>query len=102
MADVTGSSSSSETLAQLDALLGREQARNEASLAGLSRLVAGLGTGVYDPIVLDERARARSATSQEVAPPVVYPLLPRRTTHGGPFGASVVDRVVARMGKETW
>lgn len=96
MAVGTGSSSPfEESYAELTELLGRERSRNEAGIAGLTELVRSLEIGVtFEEAGSSSRARVPAAEGERPAP-VQYPLLPRRTTHGGPFGASVIERVMA-------
>ncbi len=103
MAGGTGSSTPfEESYAALTELLGREARRIDEQLAALTTLVGGIGAGVAgsdEPL-----ARARVYEEEEAvrpAPEVRYPVLPRRTTHGGPFGASIIEKVAAGM-KERW
>ena len=86
-----------ETLAALDALFARERTQREAGHARLSELVAGLSVGVpHEPEPVAERRVAPTEFRDRPAP---AQMLPRRTTHGGPFGASIVERVAASVRK---
>jgi len=102
MAAGTGSSGScEETLAQLDALQAAERTRVSADLDRLRSSVAGLGVGSeHFPEPATPGPRPVEFRDREVAQQVEYPLLPRRTTHGGPFGASIIDRVAASVARE--
>jgi len=99
MAAGTGSSGScEETLAQLDALGAAERTRVSADLERLRSSVAGLGVGsehFSEPATPGHRPV--EFRDRPVSPQVEYPLLPRRTTHGGPFGASIIERVAASV-----
>jgi hypothetical protein len=102
MADVMRSSGGSvdETLAALDALFARERTQREAGHAQLAALVAGLSAGVpNEPEPVAER-RVAPTEFRDRPEPAAYQMLPRRTTHGGPFGASIVERVAASIRKD--
>jgi len=89
-----------ESYAALGDLLASERRRNEAGIASLTALVAGIGTGVtFDEPGSSARARDQYEAAPQRPPPVQYPILPTRTTHGGPFGASIIERVMASVTK---
>jgi hypothetical protein len=103
MAGGTGSwdTSIEGMFAALDALHAAETTRKGADLGRLRVLVAGIGIGSAPEPDGPPPPRAPGEFRDSERPaPVQYPLLPRRTTHGGPFGASVIDRVVANMRRE--
>jgi len=101
MAAGMGSSGScEETLAQLDALQAAERSRNASDLGRLTALVGGLGTGTeIAPELGVPTPGSRPAEFRDRPETVAYPLLPQRTTHGGPFGASIIERVAASVRK---
>jgi hypothetical protein len=97
------SSSLEETLAQLDRLHAAETSRKANDLARLSDAVGRLGVGTQAepdaPSAPHGAPGADMDRALRVAPEPETPLLPRRTTHGGPFGTSIIDRVAANVRK---
>jgi hypothetical protein len=99
-------SSADETLAELDRLFARETERKGSDLAQLAAVVRGIGVGTESeppPPSAPRRTPSVSGDDPRSAPPgASYPLLPRRTTPGGPYGASIIDAVAAsvRRGNE--
>lgn len=104
MADVTPSSGSSidEMFASLDALLSREKTRIAADLAALAVVAERITAGVApEPEPEATRRAGPEFRDRAPEPPAEYPILPRRTTHGGPFGASIIDRVAASVRRDS-
>lgn len=87
-------SAADETSAQLDRLLAPAREQRTRNLQRLERIVAGLdGVTVDEPEPTAER-RERSEDRRPVPPDrAPFVALPQRTTHGGPFGPAVREKL---------
>lgn len=106
MADETRYSTSiDETLAQLDALHNAERATRSLWLGRLEAAVAVPPVAAFDEegvAPLRGRRDERMERSASEPDPQPFVPLPTRTTHGGPFGASIRDRVLANVAHKGW
>jgi hypothetical protein len=94
------SSAADETIEQLNGLHLAERNRRRDGAALLQAAVARLDVaGLLQPDEIDpvprERRDERSGRSAVEPDPVPFVALPRRTTHGGPFGPKVRDKLIA-------
>lgn len=93
-----------ETMGQLNALVARSQQRRQANLDRLSMMVARLDVPFSEPSNQPEQAAASPSTRtpmqtrSEAEDDAIRAQLPGRTTHGGPYGSSILDRVAANYG----
>lgn len=102
MADVLfpSTSSAEDTIAQLDALFAKDQARKAADLRRLEAARQGLDvlSVPSDPDGGPMMARGGSGEAPAVRPSEPAPTptvrLPQRTTHGGPFGPAVRAKLI--------
>ncbi len=97
-------SSADETLAELDRLRAREAERRATDLAKLATIAAGLGIGTEaepDPPSAPRRTPPVDGSGPRSTPEASFPLLPRRTTHGGPYGASIIEAVAESVRRPT-
>lgn len=109
MADVTWPSISSavdETLAQLDALHAPLRARRQATSEAMSAMVARLGESSEpwreDDAFTPPPAVRPPGQPAPASPSMPYVPLPERTTHGGPFGPAVRNKLIAEaLAKES-
>jgi hypothetical protein len=99
-------SAADETIAQLDQLHAANQSRRSLNLQRLEHLVAGLGTpsGGDDPVADPAERRERFEDRRASSPPdLPFVALPQRTTHGGPFGPKVREKLIAEaLGRDGW
>jgi|GEM_PF-5033783 len=104
------SSSLDATIASLDALHQADRDRSRETLRSLESVVGQLGipSGFDDE---DDRASAgplerrdeRSAGSAPSPDPAPFVALPQRTTHGGPWGPKMREKLTAiALGKRGW
>lgn len=105
MADATWlpPSSSDETIARLDSLFAHERSLKSEWLARLAATVSGLSSPVEEEP--EPESPSRTPLAQETSRPAPaesgWVILPKRTTHGGPYGASIIDRVAASVRKDS-
>lgn len=101
-------SSADETLAQLDRLFREENDRKSLWRQRLDALVANLGASsgpAYqdpssDPMGQPPEPAPRRVARQEEQP---FVALPERTTHGGPFGPAVRQKLISEaLAKRGW
>lgn len=94
---------------QLDELTRRSSEKRRLNLERLAMMTARLDVPTFEPSV-DPNATATSHSTTTPTPtssedrdddaPGLRELLPERTTHGGPYGASILARVAASYGIE--
>ena len=101
-------SAADETVADLDRLLAKSQTIRDQHRGRLDLLVAGLNgfpsSDEEDPAVQPER-RGRAASDRGPEPPDPRPFvaLPQRTTHGGPWGPVLREKLTnAALAKRGW
>lgn len=110
MVDVTWPSISSavdQTIERLNGLHLAERNRSRDGLRDLEAAVARLdAAGSEQPDEIDpaprERRHERDVRSAPAPDPVPFVALPRRTTHGGPFGPKVRERLIAEALADRW
>jgi len=96
-----------ETMGQLNALVTRSRQRQQANLNRLAMMVAKLDVPFSEPSNQPEQAAASRSmptptpTRSEADDDALRAQLPARTTHGGPYGSSILDRVAANYGFDT-
>lgn len=95
------SSSADETIASLDRLFQAESARRSDGRRALEAIVArldavSLAEPDETPLAPREGSRDERGRRSVVGPdPAPFVPLPRRTTHGGPFGPKVREKLTA-------
>lgn len=112
MVDVTSPSifsAADETIARLDGLNLAERNRTQRGLRDLEAAVARLdqASGVDQPGEPEqaprERRNERDVRSDPTPDPLPFVALPQRTTHGGPWGPAMRERLTAEaLGKRGW
>lgn len=94
-----------ETIADLERLHATTEATRTRARISLDLVVAGLdGTFAEEPEVRSERhGRAAVDRGATTSDPTPFVALPVRTTHGGPFGPAVRDRLTREaLAKREW
>ena len=98
-------SAGDETIAALDRLHMTTQASRIRARASLDAVVAGL-TGTFvveEPDPLERRERAETDRRPPSQDPQPFVALPQRSTHGGPFGPKIRDKLTqAALAKKGW
>lgn len=93
-----------EAMTQLAALVARSQARRAANLNRLASMTARLDVLYSEPSPQPGPTPASRSTPEPMPPSSLErsddlrALLPDRTTHGGPYGTSILERVAANYG----
>jgi hypothetical protein len=88
------SSAADETSARLDRLLASSAIQRSQNLQRLEHLVAGLGHSDVDSSGAPPERRERSEDRRPSPPdPAPFVALPTRTTHGGPWGPKMREKL---------
>lgn len=98
-------SAGDETVAELDRLLASRSTFSQEMRQRLDRAVAGLDNGTPEEIEVPVGRREGPGTDRRPSAPDPLPFvaLPQRTTHGGPFGPAVRDKLTAEaLAKRGW
>ncbi len=89
-------SGADETSAQLERLFSANREQRSHRLSQLERIVAGLDRVTADEPEPTAERRERHEDRRPVAPdPVPFVALPQRTTHGGPWGPKMREKLTA-------
>jgi hypothetical protein len=94
-----------ETVEMFEQLHAMTQARSERSLRQLEAVVAGLnGSFDDDEPAIQSRYERQDEDRRRTPPePLPFVALPKRTTHGGPFGPKVREKLTREaLGKRGW
>lgn len=100
-------SAADETVAALDRLNQQDQANRLRHRTSLESIVAGLGHGspadTEEPAPSLRNGRLDTDRRPPAPDPQPFVALPQRTTHGGPFGPAVRDKLIAEaLSKRVW
>lgn len=87
-------SAADETIAQLDQLHAASRNRLAENRLRLERIVAGLdGATTDEPEPTPERRERPEDRRPSTSDPAPFVALPQRTTHGGPWGPAMRDKL---------
>ena len=94
-----------ETIAALDRLHMSTQASRSRARASLDQIVGGLGRGSPEEMEPQPERHERAPEDRRPGSPDPLPFvpLPQRTSHGGPFGPKVREKLIATaLAKRGW